>query len=213
LGFKEKESMNALQKTLAVVALLILVSQTVRHAYRLWLEPRGSVLDKYDQPLKNEIANAASLDELLRRYEPVRKQVDAAKEELVKAGKPLSWQQEQGTEPYKSENALRAAITDWEQKSKEIRELRFYWLIGLVLYVSGLLIYRRLNGWFGLTLLIAAFAEFMYWTSPTFFGPGTREYERLLINKFTFSVVSLILLLSVIGLNRIFANAQEPSKP
>lgn len=69
--------MRALEKTLAILAFVVLVSQTVRHAYLLWLEPRASVLDKYDQPLKNDIANAGSLDELVRRYDPVRKQVDA----------------------------------------------------------------------------------------------------------------------------------------
>jgi hypothetical protein len=203
--------MNALQKTLAIIAMLSLVSQTIRHAYLLWVEPRGSVLDKYDQPLKNEITSATSLDELLRRYEPIRKQVDAAKEESAKAGKPYGWQE--GTEPFKSESALRAAIKDWEQQSKEIHELRFYWLIGLALYGLGLLIYSKLSRWLGLTLVIAGFAEFIYWTSPTFFGPGTHEYERLLINKFAFSLVSFALLLAVIRLNRIFANAQELPKP
>ncbi|HKF19943.1 MAG TPA: hypothetical protein VKE93_00160 [Candidatus Angelobacter sp.] len=203
--------MNALQKTLAIIAMLILVSQTIRHAYLIWVEPRGSVLDKYDQPLKNEITGATSLDELLKRYEPIRKQVDAAKEELAKAGKPYGWQE--GVEPYKSESALRAAIKDWEQQSKEIHQLRFYWLIGLVLYVLGLLSYSKFSRWLGLTLVVAGFAEFIYWTSPTFFGPGTREYDRLLINKFAFSLVSLALLLVVIRLNRIFANAQELPKP
>jgi hypothetical protein len=76
--------MRALLKTLAIIAFLALASQTVRHAYMLWLEPRKSVLDKYDQPRKEEIAAVASLDELLRRYDPIRKQVDLAKEHWSK---------------------------------------------------------------------------------------------------------------------------------
>ena len=65
--------MRALLKTLAILAFVALVVQTVRHAYMLWFEPRGSVLDKYDQPVKSEIGTAASLDELLRRYDPVHR--------------------------------------------------------------------------------------------------------------------------------------------
>src|SRR5256886_11398682 len=68
--------MKPMLKTLVIVAFVSLLVQTVRHAYMLWFEPRGSVLDKYDQPVKSEIASAVSLNELLRRYDPVRKQVD-----------------------------------------------------------------------------------------------------------------------------------------
>jgi hypothetical protein len=62
--------MKPLKRTLAILACLLLVVQTARHAYVLWLEPRHSVLDQYDQPLKADITAAASLDELQRRYEP-----------------------------------------------------------------------------------------------------------------------------------------------
>jgi len=207
--------MNPLQKTLAVIALVVLVSQTVRHAYRLWLEPRGSVLDKYDQPLKGEIEKATSLEDLVERYDKVHKEAEAKRQEREKIPEnERQYLNEQQTEPYKSEGALREAITDWEKKSGEIRELRSYWGAGFVFLVLGALIYRKRNRWLGLTLLIVAFSELIYWTSPTLFGPGTREYDRLLINKFTFSAISLVLLLAVIGMNRIFAESRkEPSQP
>ena len=57
------------------------------------------MLDKYDQPLKNEIASARSLDELVRRYDPVRKQVDAAKEQAKSEEKPVN--EYSNLEPYK----------------------------------------------------------------------------------------------------------------
>jgi hypothetical protein len=204
-----KEIVNALQKTLAIIAFLILASQTIRHAYLRWIEPRTSVLDKYDKPLKGEITNAASLDDLLRRYDPVRKQADAVRQELSKTGKKLPYDEEKDLEPYKSEQALREAITEWETKSKEIHEIRFFWLVGFAFFAVGLVTYRRLNRWFGLTLLIAAFVEFIYWTSPTFLGANTREFDRLLDNKVAFSVISLVLLIAVIWLNRIFTNEAE----
>ncbi|HJZ95370.1 MAG TPA: hypothetical protein VKE70_02635 [Candidatus Solibacter sp.] len=203
--------MNALQKTLAIIALLCLVSQTIRHAYLLWVEPRGSVLDKYDRPLKNEITSATSLDELVRRYEPLRQQADSARAEAAKSGNKIGYEQERGTEPFKSESALHEAITDWEQKSKEIHGLRFYWFIGLALCAIGLVTYQTFNRWLGFTLMIAGFAEFIYWTSPTFLGGGTREFDRLLVNKLAYSVISLVLLLALIFMLDIFAQKGERS--
>jgi hypothetical protein len=73
--------MTALLRTLAIVACLHLSVQTVRHAYVLWLEPRGSVFDKFDRPLSDEIAAAESIDVLLRRYTPVRQDVDRIRAE------------------------------------------------------------------------------------------------------------------------------------
>jgi hypothetical protein len=194
---------------LAIFAFLILASQTVLHAYVLWLEPRTSVLDKYDQPLKDQIAAAASLDELVQRYDQVRKKADAAKQELARTGKELTFRDETQTEPYKSEHMLREAVTAWEEKAKEIHALRFYWLVGLVFAVLGLVTYKKFNRWFGVTLLLAGFSEIIYWTSPTFLGTNTREFDRLLINKFVLSIVSMALLIAVIWMQGIFADNQQ----
>jgi len=171
----------------------------------LWFEPRGSLLDKYDQPVKSEIASAVSLDELLRRYDPVRKQVD----ELSKTSSSPAYEQAQ-KEPYKTEQTLRQAIVEWEEKSKEIRAIRLYSLVAALLFVMGLLVYKKLNRWLGIPLLIAAFAEFIYWTSPTFIGP-TREFDRLLANKLALSIVSLVFLVGAIWFLDIFAEKEESS--
>jgi hypothetical protein len=209
IDYERRKSVKPLQKVLAIAAFLILVPQTVRHAYMLWLQPRGSVLDKYDQPAKSQISSATSLDELLQRYDPVRKEVDQKKEELAKAGKEVAWND--ATEPYKSERMLHDAINEWEEKSREIHELRFYWFVGLALLAAGAFIYGKLNQWLGLTILITAFSEFIYWTSPAFFGPGTHEVDLLLANKLVLSAVSLVLLLAVIWANHIFAGQKPPA--
>jgi hypothetical protein len=201
--------LNALQKTLAIVALLALVSQTVRHAYVLWLEPRNSVLDKYDRPLKDEISAATSLDQLLSRYDQAHTAAEAARKEAAKNGEP-EYKLAQ-TEPFMSERALHEAITQWEARSKEIHALKFYWLVGVALSALGMLIYILRRRWLGLTFLIAGFAEIIYWTSPTFLGISTREFDRLLGYKLAFSAVSLVLLLAVIMTQGIFAHV--PTKP
>jgi hypothetical protein len=181
--------MKALLKTLAIVACVFLLVQTVRHAYVLWLEPRTSVLDKYDQPLKDTIAAAASLDELVRRYDPVRKEVDRVKAKRRAADPKVAFDDDQ--EPFKSESALREAISSWEERAKEVRELRLYSLVGFIFAAAGVAFYRKVNRWLGITLLIAGFSEAVYWTSPTFLGTSTREFDRLLVNKLVISLVFL----------------------
>jgi hypothetical protein len=186
--------MKALQRTLAILACLFLIVQTVRHAYVLCLEPRLSLLDKYDHPLKDEIAAAASVDELLRRYEPIRAEVDRINAERRVADPKAHFESDHGAEPFRSEQSLRVAISSWEERAKEIRALRFYWFVGLVLGGLGLAVYARTNRWLGVTLLIVAFSEMIYWTCPTFLGVTTRETDRLLGHKLVLSLVSLIFL-------------------
>ena len=197
--------MKPLLKTLAILAFVALVVQTVRHAYMLWFEPRGSVLDRYDQPVKSEIGSAASLDELLRRYDPVRKQVD----ELSKTSSTPAYEQTQ-KEPFRTEQAIRLAISEWEEKSKEIRAIRLYCLVAAVLFALGLFACKKINRWLGISLLIAAFSEFIYWTSPTFIG-ATREVDRLLVNKLVLSIVALALLAGAIWFLDIFAEEEQGS--
>ena len=204
--------MNALLKTLSVIALLVLLPQTVRHAYLLWLQPRTSVLDKYDKPLRGEISQATSIDELLRLYDPVRKQVDQARAERARSGAAMPEYEEPSIEPFKSERQLRNAIEDWERRSHEIREIRFYWSIGLLFLLLGLFFYRKVTRWAGVALAVTAFAEFIYWTSPTFFGAGTREFDRLLVNKLALTAVSLALLVFVIWLWGVFSDKAEKAR-
>ena len=208
--------MNTLQKTLGIIALVVLTAQTVRHGYLRWLEPRGSVLDRYDQPMKTEISAAGSLEELVAMYEPVRKKVDEAKRERKTTGEPddapyMLGQYNQ--EPFRSETSLRQAIQDWEHKANELHSLRFYWVVGLCLLIAGAAIFRWANEWLGIALEIAAFSEFLYWTSPTFFGGAGREFDRLLVNKLLFSLLSLVLLLGVAWVQRVFADSHHNHHP
>lgn len=207
--------MKNLEKTIVVLAFLALISQTIRHAYMLWFEPRESVLDKFDKP-KGEIAAATSLDELVRRYEAAHQQAEEARQKArqersqAKTGETVVCADSE-TEPYKSERDLRMAIEDWERKAEEIHELKFFWAIGLVLLTLGLVIYKRLNRWVGFTLIIAALSEFIYWCSPTFFA-GTREFDRLLLNKLVLSVVSLALLGVVVWMIGVFSEREAANQ-
>jgi hypothetical protein len=204
--------MKILARTLAIIAFLILGAHIVRHAYILWIEPRGSVLDKYDQPLKGTITNAQSLNELVKRYDPIHKEAEQARLQKRNADHESSFMDRSEVEPFKSESMLQNAIADWESKSKEVFSLRFYWIVGFVCLALGTMIFRWGNKWLGLTLQIAAFSEFIYWTSPTFFGSTMKEFDRLLAYKLALSVVSLALLLFVIWIQKIFNSEPEPAR-
>ena len=61
--------MKRLQITLFVIAFVILGTQSFRHLYVKWIEPRSSVLDSFRVPVDTAIASATSLGELVAMYE------------------------------------------------------------------------------------------------------------------------------------------------
>jgi hypothetical protein len=203
--------MKILARTLAIIAFLTLGAQIVRHAYILWIEPRSSILDKYDQPLKGTITSARSLDELAKRYDPIHKEAEQARLRKRNTEQESTFMNRSEVEPFKSESMLQNAITDWEAKSKEILSLRFYWMVGFFCLMLGTVLFKWGNKWLGLTLQIAAFSEFIYWTSPTFFGSTMKEFDRLLAYKLALSVISLVVLLFVIWIQKIFISEPEPA--
>ena len=190
--------MKTLQRTLFVVTALVLFTQTVRHLYVRYLEPTGSVLERYEPPVAADIKKANSLDDLLRLYDEAHNKVKAADAESKEQPKdPTVVSARIEEEPYKSESLLKESIRDWESKSKEVFELRYFWISGLAFLGIGLLCYRKGSPLLGLTLVIAGFSEMIWATSPSFRGGSQSEFDRLLTNKVILSAISLVLLLAV----------------
>ena len=199
--------MKALQTTLFVVTALVLSTQAVRHIYVRCLEPTGSVLDRCEPPVTADIKRAASLDELLKLYDEAHNKLKAADEKLKDPANGSAQKsaeepyvvsaRKSEEEPYKSESLLKEAIHDWEGKSKEVFELRYFWFSGVAFLIIGILCYWKDLSWLGLTLLIAGFSEMIWATSPSFRGTPQSEFDRLLTNKIIFSLISLILLLGI----------------
>jgi len=198
--------MGALQKTLFTLALLTLSAQTIRHLYVKWLEPTSSALDKYEFSMKEGIKKAGSLEELVKQYDEARKksQEEARKKKQEEARKKTLESEAESSDvnsitafDLSSEAlTLRTAIQEWEAKTKELFELRFFWICGLVLLIMGLLCYKQQYLWVGLTLITAGISEMIWWTSPTFrWGGGSKEFDKLLTNKIAFSLASIVLLL------------------
>lgn len=202
--------MNALKKTLFILALVSVTAYSVRHVYYKWFEHRESVLDKYDNSVTSQIKAAESLDHLVKLYDDSKNRVQTY--EADKANPKVKRGDREETEPYKSEIELRKAIEDWEKKSGEIFELRFYWGVGLLFLVVGYLVFWKLNAWLGLTVIIVGFTEQVYWTSPNFISGSGIEYDRLLSNKLVFSIATLVLLIVVAFFTDTLKNKKEENR-
>ena len=187
--------MKITQRVLFIIAFVFLCVHSVRLTYQKWFEPRSSALDPYDEPVEVDIRDATSLQDLVERYDAAHR---AVKEyEADDANPQVKYRERDETEPYKSEQKLRAAIVNWESKSKQISRIRVYWLFGLAFLFFGLASYRWVNPWMGIAAFIVAFSEMIYWSSPSYFSGRSYEFERLLNNKLLLAWTSLILLFVV----------------
>ncbi|MFA8343180.1 MAG: hypothetical protein ACEPO8_09460 [Rhodothermaceae bacterium] len=185
--------MEALKKTLFIIAMIIVSSLIIHNLYKLWIEPTGSVLDKYNK-FETELNQVESLDELIEKYETVQEEIKAYEADTTKPkiANLDHWQ----TEPYKSKILTEERIREWESKNKEIYKLVFYCLIGIVFLAIGFLLYRKKLKWLGLTFLIMGFTELIYWGTPTYISQP-QIYETMIITQLIINLISFIILLAV----------------
>jgi hypothetical protein len=181
--------MRKLQITLFILGFAALGSQTLRHIYVKWLEPRTSALEKYQEKVESDISKSKSLQELLSLYDQAYKDV----QEFEKAHSVAPGQYRDTTkEPYYTQVKLQRAIQDVEERRKQISEVVFFFITGSALVLIGIVGFRR-NAWLGIALIILGFAEIIWWTSPSFRNFGAQvEFERLLTIKLVLSAISLL---------------------
>ncbi len=189
--------MNKFKSVAAILAILMIGSQTLRHAYVLWVERNESVLDKFE-PTQQKIAATQTIDELLNLYEPAQQQVKDA-EVIRQANK----QKEEGyrsyydEEPYKSERELKQAIQEREERAKQLTRLHFFWWSGLVALVLGMIATVRHRPWLGVCAFVLGFLEMIWFTCPSYRTLGFPiEVKQLLTFKLIYSASSLALLLA-----------------
>jgi len=187
--------MKALQTTLFVIAFVVLGTQSVRHAYVKWIEPRTSVLHAYRDPVDTAIASATTLQDLVTLYERARNDVRQYERKASNPEVPLH--ERHSTEPYATESKLREEIENWEARTKNIFELRFFWGLGLLSVGLGVLSRWKWNAWLGMAAIISGFSEMAYWTSPLFRYRTVPEFERLLGDKLVLSFISWGLLVTL----------------
>jgi hypothetical protein len=181
---------KGLQYTVLVIALAILSSQTIHYIYMKFFYPTTSVLDT---PLDTDIQQAKSLDELVKMYRKSEADVEAFEDQLAPEDRRDSnrWEDE----PYKSKNALRSAISDWEEKNEQYRRLLVQWTYGLLIALVGIGAYTRRHHWVGTALVLAGLGEMLWWCSPSIdLGGAQSEFDRLLNTKLILSLVTAAVL-------------------
>jgi hypothetical protein len=188
--------MRGLQVTLFVLLMVVIATQTFRHVYVKWIEPKGSVLDEFRDPVEGDLAASRSLAELKEMY----RTADAAVKRFEKDASLEDIERSQRTqrEVYRHRDEIRSAIERWEDQGRRVFQLWFYWGCGLAGILLGLLAYARVNRWLGMVGIITGFVEMAVWTSPLWraWGPQ-QEFERLLTWKLVLSFVSMALLVGL----------------
>ena len=204
---ERKFRMRTLRTVIFLLALLVLTTQAARHIYVRYIEPRTSVLDRFDETeAKKVIQGARALSDLLKEYEPARELVDSLnkdlKQELSQKTRDeyymheRKWKEDHKQE-YERESELKRAIQDWENRSKQILELRVFWLFGLVFFLAGVAFLKRNQDGLGMAFLIPGIVEMIWWTSPSFrFAGSPLEFDRLLNNKLIFTFATLVVLIA-----------------
>jgi hypothetical protein len=211
------------QTTCLVLATLALTTQGVRHLYVKYFARTPSVLDRFEkQEIKREIAEAATLDELVTRYEPARKRSDELDAERDREAEKLAEDKRNDyrnefnrshADEYSKAYSLRSAITDWEAKAKQVQELQMFWGAGAILFALGGLLYFKFP-WVGMSLVVPGVAEMIWWTSPNFtFAGTTPEFERLLFYKLLFTGITLALVFVAWAIVRRCDRRRMPTAP
>jgi len=190
-------------RVLFIIGFVFLSVNLVRLTYQLWLEPTSSVLDAYDDEVDAGIKGASSLEDLVTRYDQAHNEVTAYENDPD--NEQLEPYERANIEPYATEIKLERAIESWEKRSKQISELRVYWMLGLVFLVLGIFAQRYLNELVGTAAVLVAFSEMIYWTSPAYLSGRSLEFERLLANKMFFAAVTFALLLATAYLTGVLA--------
>lgn len=188
--------MRSLQATMFVLVMLVLSTQTFRHVYVKWVEPTGSVLDEFREPVEKDIADSKSLDELKTMYAKAHSAKDAY--ELGKPLREVDLARRTGQGVYTEADKLREAIERVESQNRSRFQLWFYWLCGLLSAGLGLAAYVRVDRWVGLVGMITGFVEMAVWTSPLWRSRGPQgSFEHLLTLKLVLSFTSMVLLLAL----------------
>jgi hypothetical protein len=190
--------MRATLAILGMLALLIVAGQLLRHVYIRWVEPRDSVLDAYREKTEQDIAASKSVAELAALYAEAKRKVDEEEAKPRAADDREQDYERFQREPYKSRQLLEGAISERESHRRQLWELHFFWLCGLLFVLLGMAAYFQLNRWFGITLLVLGYLEMIWVTVPSFrtFG-AAQEFDRLLTAKVIYSAATLVLVLIV----------------
>ena len=190
--------MKSLLITLFIIANIIFITQGGRDVHQLIWGTESSILDQFN-PEQTRVRSEKNLDMLVEEY----RKADEAIRALEK-GKGLDEVRDikqEHKDLYQNKAALKSEISEREKKGREVRDLWIYTGFGAALIVLGSLLYRSRAVWPGLSLVIAGFTVFEYWSSPSFFSGAGAEFHALLVSK---TVLTFLAFVALYGVWRLF---------
>jgi len=192
--------MKPLQITLFIIANIIFITQGGRDVHQLVWGSEPSVLDQFS-PEKIKAQSEKKTEVLVDEFRNVNEQILA-----LEKGKGLQEVQnisQEHQDLYQKRDALRSEISERESKAREFRDVWIFTAYGVALIILGTVLYRSRAMWPGLSVVIAGFAVFEYWVSPSFFSGADAEFHALLVSKTLLTVIALVALYIVWRLIRI----------
>jgi hypothetical protein len=193
--------MRGTKLTFFIILTIIILTQTIAHFYVKFIIPKESILDKYKDPIDEEIESKQSIEELDNLYIEAKSELDTFNEDNIdNSSDEIDEKRDELEDNLKD---IRNEINNVERKGLQLVELLFYWFIGLILIISGILIYQLLTKWIGTTLLFIGIGEMAICTSPLFNWSNTIGFDFLLNMKLLLSFISLLIIIFIWIINEI----------
>ena len=183
--------MKPLRITLFIIANIIFITQSGRDVHQLIWGSEPSILDQFE-PEKTKARSEKKNEVLVDEYRDADDQIHTL--EKGKGSKEVQDIRQEHEDLYQKKEALRSEISEREAKKREFRDVWIFTGFGAVLIVLGTILYRSRAVWPGLSIVIAGFAVFEYWASPSFFGGAGAEFHALLVSKTVLTVIALVAL-------------------
>jgi hypothetical protein len=180
--------MKPLQITLFIIANIIFITQSGRDVHQLIWGSQPSILDQFDSE-KTKARSEKNTEVLVNEYRNVNGEIVGL--EKGKGSKEVQDVRQEHEELYQKKEALHSEISERETKKREFRDLWIFTAFGAALIVLGTILYHNRMIWQGLSVVIAGFAVFEYWVSPSFFGGAGAEFHALLVSKTALTLVAL----------------------
>jgi hypothetical protein len=183
--------MKPLQITLFIIANIIFITQGGRDVHQLIWGSESSVLDQFS-PEKVKAQSEKKTEVLVDEFRDVNGQILAL--EKGKGFQEVQNISQEHQDLYQKRDALRSEIFERESKAHEFRDVWIFTGFGVALIILGAVLYRSRAMWSGLSIVIAGFAVFEYWVSPSFFSGAGAEFHALLVSKTLLTVIALVAL-------------------
>jgi hypothetical protein len=183
--------MKPLQITLFIIANIIFITQGGRDVHQLIWGSESSVLDQFS-PEKVKAQSEKKTEALVDEFRDVNHQILAL--EKGKGFQEVQNISQEHQDLYQKRDALRSEIFERESKAREFRDVWIFTGFGVALIILGTVLYRSRAVWSGLSIVIAGFAVFEYWDSPSFFSGAGAEFHALLVSKTLLTAIALIAL-------------------